>query len=98
LKGISFLFFYKPKYSSTTQPKIIKTEIQEIRVQFPYEDAKKRMIASGMNARMADLMIEMNKAFNDGLVVPTQSLTGEHQGHLLLEEFVKFVAGAYAQS
>ncbi|HXL73706.1 MAG TPA: hypothetical protein VN963_08790 [bacterium] len=56
------------------------------------------MIGSGMNARMADLMIEMKKAFNDGLVAPIQSLTGEHQGHLPLEEFVMFVAGAYAQS
>ncbi len=66
--------------------------------QFPYEDAKKGMVGSGMNARMADLMIEMNKAFNEGLVMPTQSLTGDHQGHFPLEEFIKFVAGAYAQS
>jgi uncharacterized protein YbjT (DUF2867 family) len=67
-------------------------------VQFPYEDAKKGMMGSGMNARMADLMIEMNKAFNEGLVMPTQSLTGDHQGHFPLEEFVKFAAGAYSQS
>jgi uncharacterized protein YbjT (DUF2867 family) len=67
-------------------------------VQFPYEDAKKGMIGSGMNAKMADMMIEMNKAFNDGLVAPTQSLTGDHQGHFPLEEFVKFVAEAYTQA
>jgi len=67
-------------------------------VQFPYDDAKKGMMGSGMNERLADLMVEMNKGLNEGLVEATQSLTGEHQGHLPLEEFAKFVAGAYSQS
>jgi uncharacterized protein YbjT (DUF2867 family) len=67
-------------------------------VQFPYEDAKKAMVGSGMMANLAGLMVEMNKGFNDGLVEPTQALTGGHQGHFPLEEFVKFIAGAYAQN
>jgi uncharacterized protein YbjT (DUF2867 family) len=67
-------------------------------VQFPYEDAKKGMMGSGMTADMAGLFVEMNKGFNEGLIEPTQALTGDHRGHFPLEEFVKFVAGAYAQS
>ncbi|SRR5665213_70028 len=67
-------------------------------VQFPYEDAKKAMVGSGMLANLAGLMVEMNKGFNDGLMEPTQVLTDGHQGHFPLEEFVKFIAGAYAQN
>jgi uncharacterized protein YbjT (DUF2867 family) len=67
-------------------------------VQFPYEDAKKGMVGSGMKPHMADLMIEMNQAFNEGRLEPTQELTAEHRGKTTIEEFAKVFAGAFRQS
>jgi uncharacterized protein YbjT (DUF2867 family) len=67
-------------------------------VQFPYEDAKKGMVGSGMKPPMADLMLEMNRAFNEGRLEPTQALTANPRGTTTIEEFAKGFAGAYSQS
>jgi len=67
-------------------------------VQFPYEDAKKGMVGSGMKPDMADLMIQMNRAFNEGRVEPTQKLEGAHRGRTSVEEFVRDMAPAFAKA
>ncbi len=67
-------------------------------VQFSYDDVKKGMVGSGMKPGMADLMIEMHKAGNEGKLHPTQNLTGEHRGKTTIEEFAKGFAGAYSHS
>lgn len=64
-------------------------------VQFPYEDAKKGMIGAGMTPQMAGLMIEMNQAFNEGRLEPTQALTAGHRGTTPLKDFLKGFAAAY---
>ncbi len=66
-------------------------------VQFPYEDAQKAMLGNGMKPQMADLMVEMYKAGNEGKIRPTQELTAEHRGKTTIEEFAQVFAGAYSQ-
>jgi uncharacterized protein YbjT (DUF2867 family) len=41
-------------------------------VQFPYPDAKKGLMAMGLQEQMADLYVEMSRGFNDGAVRATQ--------------------------
>ncbi len=41
-------------------------------VAFPYPDAKQGMVQAGMPADLADLYVEMSRAFNDGVVKATQ--------------------------
>lgn len=64
-------------------------------IQFPYEEARKAMIASGMKAGIVDLFIEMQRAFNDGRVAPTQQLDPDHKGKTTIEEFARVFAEAY---
>jgi uncharacterized protein YbjT (DUF2867 family) len=56
-------------------------------VQLTYDEAKKAMLAAGAKPALADLFIEMYKAFNDGKCLPTQKLTADHQGKTTLEQF-----------
>lgn len=64
-------------------------------VQFPYEDAKQGMIGAGMTPQMAGLMIEMNQAFNEGRLEPTQAMGPGHRGTTTLKEFLPGYAAAY---
>jgi hypothetical protein len=64
-------------------------------VQFSYGDARKGMVDSGMRPGMADLMIEMNRAFNEGRLEPTQKLDDGHRGATTLEEFAADFAEAF---
>ena len=66
-------------------------------VQFPYGDAKKAMLGSGMKPGIVDLMIEMYRAGNEGKIRPTQPLTGESRGKTTIEEFSKGFAAVYNQ-
>ncbi len=64
-------------------------------VSLSYEEAEKEMIASGMKHQVAKLMVEMDRAFNEGHIRPTQQLTAEHKGKTTLEEFAKTFARMY---
>jgi len=60
-------------------------------IQFPEGEARKAMIAMGMSASAADAMLEMERAFNDGRVRPTQARSTENATPTTLEEFAKTV-------
>jgi uncharacterized protein YbjT (DUF2867 family) len=64
-------------------------------VQFPYEDAKQGMVGAGMTPQMAGLFIEMNQAFNEGRLEPTQTLGPGHRGTTTLKEFLPAYSAAY---
>lgn len=64
-------------------------------VQLSHDDAEKAMIASGMKHQVAKLMVDMQKAFNEGLIKPTQQMTAEHKGKTTIEEFAKVFSQLY---
>lgn len=64
-------------------------------VHHSYLETEKELIASGMKHQIAKLMVEMQKAFNDGKIVPTQTLTAGHKGKTTIEEFSKTVSHSY---
>lgn len=57
-----------------------------------YEEEREQMIKVGLKPAAADLLIEMNKGFNSGLIVPTQELTPSHHGRTSLEEYIQMIA------
>ncbi len=61
-------------------------------VQFSYEDAKKAMLGMGMKPGMAQLMVEMDQAFNEGRLVSEGKLL---LGKTTFEEFAAIFAKAY---
>ncbi|HMU95755.1 MAG TPA: hypothetical protein PKA08_03130, partial [Elusimicrobiota bacterium] len=67
-------------------------------VQFPYADARAAMIGLGMSADVADQFNEMYKAFNEGLVRPTQARGAQTTTPTSIEAFAKEFAVAYSQS
>lgn len=64
-------------------------------VHHSYEQAEKELIASGMKHQIAKLMVDMNRAFNEGIIKPTQQLTAEHKGKTTIEEFSKIFLQIY---
>ncbi len=64
-------------------------------VQFPYDDAEKAMIGAGLSTDSARLMIEMNRSFNDGLILPTQRVTQDHMGATRIEDFARMFKEAF---
>lgn len=60
--------------------------------QISYEEDKKGMIDMGIPQKLAELLVEMYKAFNEGLIKPTQELKLTHHGMTTLEEFAQMVA------
>lgn len=65
-------------------------------VQFPYEEAEQAMIGSGMSPDMARLFVEMYRAFNDGLLRPTEARSAVNTTPTSFEEFAKTFAAVYA--
>lgn len=59
------------------------------------EQAEKDMIASGIKHHIAKLIVEMNRAFNERKIKPTQQLTAEHKGKITFEEFCKTLSKMY---
>ncbi len=59
------------------------------------QQVEEELIASGMKHQVAKLVVEMQKAFNDGKIVSTQELTAEHKGKTSLEEFCKVFSQNY---
>ncbi len=58
-------------------------------VQFPEAEARKAMIAMGMSGSVADAFLEMERAFNEGRIRPTQARNTENSTPTTLEEFAK---------
>lgn len=65
-------------------------------VQFPYEEAEKAMIGMGMSPDVARAFIEMYRAFNDGLLRPTEARSATNTTPTSFEAFAKMFAAAYA--
>lgn len=65
-------------------------------VQFPEEEARKAMAGMGMSPSVLEAMLEMERAFNTGAIVPTQKRRPENTTKTTLEEFARTVfARAY---
>lgn len=60
--------------------------------QISYKEERDNLIQSGMKPGVVDMLVEMEKAFNDGLIKPTQELTEEHRGLTTLESFIQMIA------
>lgn len=58
-------------------------------VQFPYDAAKEAMIAGGLSPDTADQMVEMNKGFNDGLIMPVTKRSAASTTPTSIEVFAK---------
>lgn len=56
-----------------------------------FEEERKRMLASGAPSKVVDLMLEMYKAFDDGMIKPTQELKKSHHGITSLEEYAQML-------
>jgi uncharacterized protein YbjT (DUF2867 family) len=65
-------------------------------VQFPYEEAEKAMIGAGMSTDTARAFVEMYRAFNEGLLRPTEARSAANTTPTSFEEFAKTFAAAYA--
>lgn len=64
-------------------------------VQIPFEKERDKLIKAGINPVVADQLLEMDKAFNEGIINPTQQLTPEHRGRTTFEEFAHMIAHHY---
>lgn len=65
-------------------------------VQFPYEEAEKAMIGAGMSPNVACTFIEMYRAFNEGVLRPTEPRPAANTTPTSFEAFAKTFAAAYA--
>jgi uncharacterized protein YbjT (DUF2867 family) len=62
-------------------------------VQFPYEDAEKAIVGSGMKPRTAKLLVDMYRGFNEGRCVPETPV--QDRGSITLEDFARGFAAAF---
>lgn len=65
-------------------------------VQFSYEEAEQAMIGTGMSPNVACAFIEMYRAFNDGLLRPTEPRSAANTTPTPFEAFAHTFAAAYA--
>jgi uncharacterized protein YbjT (DUF2867 family) len=69
---------------------------KEIRfVELPYEEWRKAMLDAGMKPSAAGLFVEMARAFNDGTIAPTRTVSRDHQGKMRLSDFAREFARAF---
>lgn len=61
-------------------------------VQITEDEERERMLSQGMNEKIVDLVLEMYRAFNQGLIKSTQEMTLEHHGITTFEEFASMMA------
>lgn len=67
-------------------------------VQFPYDDAEKAMIGMGLSPDVARGYIEMYRAFNDGLIKPTEKRSAKNTTPTSFEKFAEEFAAIYKKS
>ncbi len=65
-------------------------------VQFPYEEAEKAMIGMGLSADVARAFVEMYRAFNEGVIRPTEARSPVNTTPTSFEAFAKTFAAVYA--
>ncbi len=66
-------------------------------VEVPYDEARKAMLAAGMSDSVVDSYIEMERAFNEGRIRPTEARSAANTTPTTLEEFASSVfAPAFA--
>lgn len=66
-------------------------------VQFPYGDAEKAMIGMGLSPDVARGYIEMYRAFNDGIMKPTEQRSAKNTTPTSFEAFAEEFAAVYKQ-
>jgi hypothetical protein len=67
-------------------------------VQFSYDDLAGALTSSGLQPKMVQLFVEMNRAINDGLLAPTQARSAENTTPTTLEAWSGEFAAAFAGS
>jgi uncharacterized protein YbjT (DUF2867 family) len=67
-------------------------------VQFPYDATKQALVGVGLSASMADLYVEMSRAFNEGRVKMIEPRSARTTTPTTLEEFSLTFAAAYRAS
>lgn len=65
-------------------------------VQFPYDEAEKAMIGTGMSPDTARAFVEMYRAFNDRLLRPTEARSVTNTTPTSFDAFAKTFAAVYA--
>ncbi len=65
-------------------------------VQFPYEDAHKAMVEMGLTDNIAELLVSLARAINDGTLLSHYERTAENTTETSIEEFAAEFAAAYA--
>lgn len=66
-------------------------------IQFPYEDAEKAMTGMGLSPDVARSYIEMYRAFNDGIIKPTEPRSAKNTTPTSFETFAEEFAAIYKQ-
>lgn len=64
-------------------------------VQFSYADEANALVQAGMSRSFADLYVEMTRAFNDGIVKPSNGRNPENTTPTRFEDFAGELAQAY---
>ena len=64
-------------------------------VQFPYEDARQSMVQMGMTENVADRLIGLAKAINNGDILSHYQRTPENTTETSIEEFAQWFAASY---
>ncbi len=64
-------------------------------VQAPMEEARKAMLAMGLEPKIVELMLEMMGAMNAGKVEPRSAITPDRRGKTTIEGFARVFAQAY---
>ncbi len=67
-------------------------------VQFPYDATRQALVGMGLSASMADLYVEMSRAFNEGHVRFLEPRSPRNSTPTTLEEFAQDFAAAYRAS
>ncbi len=65
-------------------------------VQFPYDKAEQAMVGMGMSPDVARTFVEMYRAFNEGILRPTEPRSAANTTPTLFEAFAKTFATVYA--
>jgi uncharacterized protein YbjT (DUF2867 family) len=65
-------------------------------VQFPYDEAEKAMIRTGMSQNVSRAFVEMYRAFNEELLRPTEPRSAANTTPTSFDAFAKTFAPAYA--
>ena len=64
-------------------------------VQFPYAEAEKAMLGMGLSPSVAQAYIELSRAFNDGILKPTETRSAVNSTPTSIEQFAQTFAAVY---